>query len=249
MVDVPAALPQLSRMLLGDKSFVEVLHEVCRLAVAILPGVDQVSITLLEEDHTQTAVFSGALAATLDERQYGDGFGPCLTAAQGGAAVRVDDTTSDALHPDFAAVAARQGVTSVLALALPMPARLGGALTLYRLHGTQPFDAPTQTTAAEFGAYAAVVLANAALLANHERLAARLEAAMASRSVIDQAKGVIMSLTACDADEAFRTLANRSQHANRKVRDIAAEVVAAATRGERAPDPLSSRHLQGASPS
>jgi len=227
------ALHYLASMLLGDKPLTEVLHEVARLAVASIPGVDEASITLLEEDRTRTAAFSGSLAATLDERQYEAGFGPCLDAAQSGDVVRIDDTTHEALYPDFAAVAHRQGVTSVLALGLPMPLRVLGALNLYRRHVTGPFDAQTQSLATAFGTHAAIALANAALLASRERTATHLQAAMASRSVIDQAKGIIMSLARCNADEAFRLLAKQSQHANRKLRDLAAEIVAAAERGER----------------
>jgi len=232
VVDVPLYSLELGRMLLGTKPLVEIMHDVCRLAVESLPGVDEVSITLLEDGWSQTVAFTGSLAATLDERQHAAGFGPCLDAAHGGGVARVDDTTSDTAYPDFAAVAARQGVTSVLALALPMPTRVLGALTLYRLHGTQPFSAQTQAAAAAFGACAAVVLANAAALGSLERLLAHAQAAMASRSVIEQAKGVIMSFTACDADEAFRSLAVHSQRTNRKLRDIAAEVVAAAEHGQ-----------------
>ncbi|NIZ93381.1 GAF and ANTAR domain-containing protein [Kineosporiaceae bacterium B12] len=221
-------------MLLADKPLVEVLHEVCRLAAASLPEADEVSITLVEDDRTRTAAFTGSLAATLDERQYEAGFGPCLDAAQSGGVLRVQDTAAEDLYPAFAAVARRQGVTSVLALGLPMPTQVLGGLNLYRLHGTEPFSAETEAAAAQFGTYAAVALANAALLASRERLATHLQTAMASRSVIDQAKGIVMSIAACDADEAFRLLAKQSQHANRKLRDIAAEVVAAAERGERA---------------
>jgi len=40
-----------------------------------------------------------------------------------------------------------------------------------------------------------------------------------------------MSFVTCDADEAFRLLARQSQHANRKLCDVAAELVTAAERG------------------
>jgi GAF domain-containing protein len=234
LTDPQAAFGELGRMLLGAKPLIEVLHEVCRLALATLSGVDEVSITLVEQDRTSTAAFTGPLAVTLDERQYADGFGPCLDAAQSGNVVRIDDTASDALYPEFAAVARRQGITSVLAVGLPMPTHVVGGLNLYVGGATGPLDAPTEALASAFGDYAAVALANAALLASRERLATHLQTAMVSRSVIDQAKGVIMSTVRCDADEAFRLLAKRSQQSNRKLRDLAVEIVAAAQRGERA---------------
>lgn len=54
-----------------------------------------------------------------------------------------------------------------------------------------------------------------------------LHAAMRTRGVIEQAKGVLMERLACSADEAFAHLARQSQDRNRKVVEIAAELVGA----------------------
>lgn len=54
-----------------------------------------------------------------------------------------------------------------------------------------------------------------------------LRRAMASRSVIDQAKGAVRAVTGLSGDEAFALLAARSQHANRKLSDVASDVLAA----------------------
>jgi hypothetical protein len=56
---------------------------------------------------------------------------------------------------------------------------------------------------------------------------AGLQRAMASRAVIDQAKGAIRAVSGASSDEAFALLAARSQNANRKLTVIAAEVLAA----------------------
>ena len=53
-----------------------------------------------------------------------------------------------------------------------------------------------------------------------------LRRAMASRSVIDQAKGAVRAVTGLSDDEAFALLAARSQNANRKLSDVAADVLA-----------------------
>jgi hypothetical protein len=65
-----------------------------------------------------------------------------------------------------------------------------------------------------------------------------LRASRASRAVIEQAKGVLMATTGCDADEAFALLRQQSQHQNRPVREIAEELVGRAVR--RGPAPASS---------
>jgi hypothetical protein len=51
-------------------------------------------------------------------------------------------------------------------------------------------------------------------------------AALESRDLIGQAKGVIMVSVGCSTDEAFLLLRQQSQHENRKLVEIAAEVVA-----------------------
>jgi ANTAR domain len=57
---------------------------------------------------------------------------------------------------------------------------------------------------------------------------AHLKAALRSRTVIGQATGLLMATLNMAPDEAFAELARVSSHANRKVRDIAAEIVATA---------------------
>ena len=50
--------------------------------------------------------------------------------------------------------------------------------------------------------------------------------ALASRDLIGQAKGVLMAVLGCSPDHAFGLLVSQSQHEQRKVHDIAAEITA-----------------------
>jgi AmiR/NasT family two-component response regulator len=52
-----------------------------------------------------------------------------------------------------------------------------------------------------------------------------LRKALATRPVIDQAKGVLMGRHGCTPDEAFEMLTDASQRANVNVRDIAARIM------------------------
>jgi AmiR/NasT family two-component response regulator len=70
-----------------------------------------------------------------------------------------------------------------------------------------------------------------------------LRRAIQTRAVIEQAKGIVMATCACGSDEAFQVLVAQSQHENRKVRDVAAELVAMQSRHARSapssgPDPV-----------
>jgi AmiR/NasT family two-component response regulator len=53
----------------------------------------------------------------------------------------------------------------------------------------------------------------------------QLADALVSSSVIDQAIGILMGQQRCAASAAFDLLRQASQHRNRKLRDIAAEIV------------------------
>jgi len=56
-------------------------------------------------------------------------------------------------------------------------------------------------------------------------VAENLQRAMEFRSVIEQAKGILMERHKLTADQAFRLLAEASMHTNRRVRDLALNLV------------------------
>ncbi|ODT98212.1 MAG: hypothetical protein ABS81_28345 [Pseudonocardia sp. SCN 72-86] len=75
--------------------------------------------------------------------------------------------------------------------------------------------------------------------ATDEDLRARvdqLESALRSRPVIEQAKGMLMQSQRCTEEAAFRLLIGISQAVNRKLRDIAAEIVDSLSAGEPIPE-------------
>jgi len=55
---------------------------------------------------------------------------------------------------------------------------------------------------------------------------------LVARSVVDQAKGILMHALGCDADDALRRLRQESQRRHVKVTEVAAEVVARAKGGK-----------------
>ena len=76
-----------------------------------------------------------------------------------------------------------------------------------------------------FAAYAGVALANIHLYEAQGAVAEQLQQAMQSRAIIEQAKGIIMGQQRCTAVEAFNLLTKASQRENRKLREIATDVV------------------------
>ena len=111
-----------------------------------------------------------------------------------------------------------------MSIGLPVARQTIGALNIY---GTADgaFDAATQELATAFASYAAVAVANAGVYASTATLAANLQRALQSRAVIDQAKGILMGRHRITADAAFDMLSAQSQVTNRKLREIAADIV------------------------
>ncbi|MEU4317817.1 PAS and ANTAR domain-containing protein [Nocardia fluminea] len=64
-----------------------------------------------------------------------------------------------------------------------------------------------------------------ATAAANEAIAEVLSEVVAARSVIEQAKGVLMQMYGMNAEQAFKVLVWRSQDANIKLRDIAVQVI------------------------
>ncbi|MBO4160462.1 GAF and ANTAR domain-containing protein [Micromonospora antibiotica] len=231
-LDPHDALAELGRIRLDEVGVDEVLQLIADLAGRSLRGAHEVSVTLLRGAVPHSIAVTGDVALLLDEWQYRQAHGPCLDAAVTGDTLVVADTATEERWPAWAARAADAGVGSTLAVGLPIQEAVVGALNLY---GTTPraFDADTVELARTFAAYAAVALANAHLYSSATTLAEQMRAAMESRAVIEQAKGIIMGQRRCTADEAFGILAKLSQDTNRRLRDVAAALVGRATAGSR----------------
>lgn len=201
-----------------------VLQQVADAALEVVPGLAEVSVTVLEGGHARTVVFAGALAAVLDERQYEAGSGPCLDAAARGGTVMVDTADPQNPYPELSRAAVAHGITQVLAVGLPVEQRTAGALNMYAA-SPEPLSADSVALAETFAGYAAVAVANAVLHHSAVEEARQLHDAMQSRAVIEQAKGILMATRHCTPEQAFVLLTRASQRQNRKLREVALEFV------------------------
>jgi GAF domain-containing protein len=126
--------------------------------------------------------------------------------------------------PKFGRVADEHGVRAVLAV--PLTVVGDGSVGGLNLYGTgAPFDDGDHRLAEAFAAQASVVVSNAIAYWRAFEQTRSLTAAMESRAVIEQAKGILMSAQRCTPDEAFDLLRRASQRENRKLRELATEIV------------------------
>jgi GAF domain-containing protein len=226
--DPAAPLGDLARLVVTEDSLDATLRRVAELATHEIDGCDMAGITLMRDGKPVTAAFTDAVAPEIDTAQYKTGSGPCLQAFQTNTVLRIEDTRTESRWPEFGRAAAEHGVLSTLSLPLVVGANALGALNLYS-RSANTFD--NDDGSMVFALQASVVLANAQAFWAAQQLADQLENALSSRAVIEQAKGVLLARTGCSLDEAFDLLRVASQNQNRKLRDVAAEVVKTAVDG------------------
>jgi GAF domain-containing protein len=226
-----AAFLELGAIRFDNTNLDGILLRVAELAKLTVAGTADVSVTLVQDERAFTAAFTGDDALLLDERQYASGYGPCLDVAQSSGTVVIAEMAREARWPEFTRRALDVGVHSSLSVALPVQQSIVGALNFYS-HQPECFDDGAAELARTFAGYAAVAVANAHLYETNATLAEDMRRAMESRVVIEQAKGIVMALRGCNAQKAFEVLTTHSQQANRKLRDLATDIVATAARGD-----------------
>jgi GAF domain-containing protein len=217
----------LSGVALAHSDLDETLREICRIATRAVPRAEGASVTTFPQGRPG-ALASDDWAQNLDELQFEEHEGPCLDAYRTGNAFRIHDLKSEARWPSYVPRALDEGVRSIMSLPMAAEGSIIGALNLYSRE-PQAFDAEAASVGEIVAAHAGLASQVTAAFFRHRDLADQLSEAMQSRAVIEQAKGILMAVHRCDADDAFRHLVRRSQSTNRKLRDVAEETVKTAS--------------------
>jgi GAF domain-containing protein len=230
------ALSALSSFLVTEASLGDTLLQVLAISAEAMPAARMAGISMLGEGGKPvTGVFTDDQAPEIDEAQYRSGEGPCLEAWRGRRVIVIDDMDKDAeRYPEFRDACREHGVFSTLSLPLVASDAGIGALNLYAMV-RNGFSAEDMATGLELAAAAAVVLANASAYWSAHDHAANLAEAMKSRATIEQAKGMLMAGSPdLTPDGAFDLLRRASQRENRKLRDIALQIVHRSTSASQA---------------
>jgi transcriptional regulator with GAF, ATPase, and Fis domain len=199
-------------------------------------GADMASVTMLVEGNPTTAVYTDAEAPVIDRSQYETGSGPCLDAYRHQVVYRIDSTLDELRWPTFSRDAAAHGILSSLSIPINAGREGLGALNLYARR-TGAFDEDSASELARFATHAGAVLANNGAYREMRHQSENLARAMDSRATIDIATGILMAGGGHSQEKAFQMLVSASQRENRKLRDIAAEIVERTARREDSIDP------------
>ncbi|GHB81792.1 RNA-binding protein [Streptomyces cirratus] len=217
-------LPDVTSILLDTDSLDGFLQGLADAALKLMPAAEGCGITLERQGRPITVVSAGQNAPELDEAQYGQDDGPCLQALRTGEEVPVADMLGEARWGPYPAYAAALGTRSSMSLPIAAHTDTAGALNIYAAKPDAVTDADL-TDLRSLAAQATGGIALAQRIADARAFTADLQTALTSRSVIDQATGIIMGQQRCSAEEAFAILRTASQHRNVKLRDLCTGLV------------------------
>ena len=150
--------------------------------------------------------------------------GPCLDAFSTGRAVQASAAVSRIRWPVFAPYASDAGFQMMCAVPLRVRADVIGALNLFR-DTDEPFTEAEMDIAQAMGEMAAIGLIQERAMRERSLLTEQLQAALTSRVVIEQAKGMLAEYLRITVDEAFQLLRNYARDRNRKLSQVASDVV------------------------
>lgn len=219
------ALQRLQSLLLNGTNVQDFLQEAAQLATGVLEPAASCSITVQRDGQPITVASSDERASLLDETQYQEDEGPCLQAMRTGVAVSVPDVATERRWKTYTAAARGQGLQSSFSVPLTAQGVSRGALNTYSFHSPRAFNSAQKQRLAVFSAQAAGAFQLVTQNARNTELLQQLEQALTSRTVIDQALGILMGQRHCTTEEAFSLLRSQSQNDQRKLRDVAADLV------------------------
>jgi AmiR/NasT family two-component response regulator len=107
---------------------------------------------------------------------------------------------------------------------IPVVDSVSAALNVYATKANA-FAAADRYALQDYVAFASAAIGNMHLYDASKALVDHMRVAALSRAVIDQARGILMAEHHCGPDEAFDILRQLSQRSNRKIRDLAVEIV------------------------
>jgi hypothetical protein len=227
--DPERVVQDLGFLLLTERSVDDLMDTVVGVALSTGPEISAASVSLRTRSVKQFKTISASSPEVkeVDEVQYRTGSGPCVQAIDLGQEVRAVLPNPD--WPDFSEAAGEIDMRSVWSLPLPVGEDVLGALNLYST-GDRPW-VPGSSTMGLLARQAGVLLSNALTLSRSEQLNVTLRRALETRTGIGQAQGVLMARQGITADEAFDILRRASQRTNRKLRDVATDIVSGVVHG------------------
>ena len=215
----------LADTLVDDFDVVDLMSELVEACVELL-GSDAAGLLLRDpRGRLQLVASSSEESRLLELYQLQNDEGPCLDCVADGRPVVVERVAEAAERwPRFVADAAELGITSVYAVPMRLREQIVGGLNVF-CTGQPPLAETDQRLAQALADIATIGLLQQQSRHRATQLAEQLQGALNSRVVVEQAKGVLAAHHGMDMDTAFRALRSFAREHNRKLSEVADDVV------------------------
>ena len=219
-VRLAGMLARMARELGAEDSVPDTMSALAERTVTAVPGCEAAGVTRSRHGWYETSAATDPLVDEVDRMQYQADQGPCLDALREHEIFRSGDVTVDGRWPEFGRLVTGLGVRSMLSFRLFVEDDTIGSLNLYSRR-RDAFDDRSVAVGAIVAAHAALAVEQArARESDRQR-----EQALDSNRRIGIATGILMVLHRIDADTAFEALRTASQRRNRKLRELAEDVI------------------------
>jgi hypothetical protein len=216
---------ELADTLVDDFDLIEFLHRLTVRCVELL-GVSAAGL-LLSDQRGALRVVAASTEQTrlLELLQLQTDEGPCPECFHTGRPVTVTDlAAASARWPRFVTEARQIGFASVHALPMRLRTDVIGTLNLFdERPGALP--AGTVLLGQAMADVATIGLLQTRAISHRDALAEQLQAALNSRVIIEQAKGVIAERRQIDMEDSFKLLRTTARGTNRRLADLSRAVV------------------------
>jgi transcriptional regulator with GAF, ATPase, and Fis domain len=224
-VAIVDAFVYLSDTLVADYDVIEFLHFLTERCVEF-SAVDEAGVMLAAPSGRLQAVASSSERSRLLELfELQNRDGPCLDAYRAGTVVSSADLALDRDRwPTFAPRALEVGFTAVHSVPLKLRDDVIGALNLLRIEAGSVAERDAKVLRA-LSDIATVGILQERLLSQSAPNASGLQTALASRILIEQAKGVLAERNDLQMDDAFDKLRTYARHNDLRLTDVATGVI------------------------
>ena len=220
------AIREFTHTILNPYDLDDLLDRLTRRVTSAL-GASGAGIML--ERRTNELEFAAASDASVREVERVQdrmGEGACHEAFMTNRIVVVNDLRETQRWPSYRRGAVELGLLSVIGVPLNTWGRTIGVLNVYRDRAGR-WSADDVDACEILAAMGAGYILNATEIREQHELTENLQAALDSRGVIERAKGILMARQGIDAETAFKALRQASMDSNRKLREIAQDLVEA----------------------
>jgi transcriptional regulator with GAF, ATPase, and Fis domain len=218
---------ELADTLVVGFDLMDFLHTLTERCVELLE-VDAAGLLLADGRGTLRLVAASTEQARVAELfQIQNDEGPCVDCFRSGQDVIVSDISSDqtaSRWPRFAPAALQMGFTGVHAIPMRLRDQVIGTLNLFR-RSADGLDQAVVRAARALVDVATIGILQERAVRQQELVAEQLQAALHSRVMIEQAKGILAERHRVTPDQAFGTLRRYARNHNRPLTALAKDVI------------------------